>query len=407
MPPRENPHPHTPPSSEPPGGGSRSSLLTVTLVILAILAVGVAWSILSRMHAEAALKKNTLEDAAPLFNVVNPSPVISAGEINVPGSAQAYTDTAIYARTSGYLKNWNVDIGAHVKQGQILAEIETPEVDQQLEQARADLKNAQANLELSQVTEARAEGLFKTKTISSQERDQATSDLAAKRALVDAGSANVRRLEQLKAYEKVTAPFDGVITARSTDLGALIQATDSTSAKELFHLADNHILRVYFSVPEVYAASVKHGEKVDITFDSFPREKFTGTLIRDSEALDPNSHTLNVEADVENPTGHLFPGGYASVHLKIPGTTGAVTIPANTLLFRAEGLRVAVINNGKVALVPIEIGHDLGNTVEVINGLIPSDAVILDPPDSLADGIPARMAEPAAPEKAAPTPAGK
>lgn len=371
--------------------------MIAALIALAVLVVAIALSLFSRTKAETTLKRATLEDAALTFNVVHPSAVVSAGEITLPGSAQAFMDTAIYARTSGYLKNWNVDIGAHVKQGDVLAEIETPEVDQQLEQARADLKNAQANLELSQITATRAVELFKTKTISGQERDQATSDLSAKRALVDSGQANVRRLEQLKAFEKVTAPFDGVITARSTDVGALIQATDSTSARELFHLADNHILRVYFSVPEVYAASIKHGDDASITFDSFPREKFTGTLIRDSAALDPLSHTLNVEADVQNPDGRLFPGGYASVHLKIPGTTGAVTIPANTLLFRAEGLRVAIVREGKVVLVPIEIGHDFGNTLEVLSGLTPSDSVILDPPDSLADGTAARIPEPTKP----------
>jgi len=402
MPPRENPHSPNP-DLPPRNNGSRSPIVVAVFIVLAVLVVAIVFAILSRLHDESALKKATLEDAAPIFNVVHPSPVLSAGEITLPGSAQAFMDTAIYARTNGYLKSWKADIGAHVKQGDILAEIETPEVDQQLQQTQADLKNAQANLELSQVTEARAEGLFKTKTISSQERDQATTDLAAKRALVDSGQANVRRLEQLKGFEKVAAPFDGVITARSTDVGALIQATSSTSAKELFHLADNHILRVYFSVPEVYAASIKHNEEVQIAFDAFPGEKFTGTLVRDSAALDPASHTLNVEADVQNRDGRLFPGGYASVRLKIPGTSGAVTIPANTLLFRAEGLRVAVVRDSKVALVPIEIGHDLGNTVEVTSGLTPKDAVVLDPPDSLADGTPARAQE----EPSAPAPVAK
>jgi RND family efflux transporter MFP subunit len=393
-PPREN-SPSRSSAQEPRGGrGTRSPLVFVTLVILGALIVAVTFAILSRLHDEHALEKNTLEDVAPIYNVVHPSPILTAGAITLPGTAQAFTDTSIYARTSGYLKGWNVDIGAHVKQGDVLAEIETPEVDQQLEQARADLKNAQANFQLSQVTETRSQDLFKTKTISSQERDQATTDLAAKRALVDAGTANVHRLEQLKAFEKIVAPFDGVITARHTDVGALIQAGDSTGGRELFHLADNHILRVYFSVPEVYAASVKHDEEVTIAFDAFPGETFTGQLIRDSAALDPVSHTLNVEADVQNPTGRLFPGGYTSVRLNVPGTTGAVTIPANTLLFRAEGLRVGVVREDKVALVPIEIGHDLGNTVEVVSGLTPKDAVILDPPDSLANGTPARAQEP-------------
>jgi len=258
------------------------------------------------------LRRATTEGAVVTFNVVASSAVLTSGEISLPGSAQAFMDTAIYARTNGYLKSWKVDIGAHVKQGDVLAEIETPEVDRQLEQTRADLKNAQANLISLAINATRAEGLFKTKTISGQEKDQATTDLAGKHALVDAGQANVQRLEQLKAFEKVVAPFDGVIIARSTDVGALIQSSgDTSSAKELFHLADNHILRIYFSVPEIYAATVKHDEEAMITFDAFPGEKFTGTLIRDSAALDPLSHTLNVEADVQNPSGRLFPGGYA------------------------------------------------------------------------------------------------
>ena len=310
MPPSDEPHtvPHERPHHK--GGGSahpeksgKSGLILFGIVAVAVVGIAVAQSLHSRVKSAAELKRSTLEDAALPFNVVHPSAVLSSGEISLPGSAQAYMDTAIYARTNGYLKNWNVDIGAHVKQGDILAEIETPEVDRQLEQARGDLQNAQANLSLSEITERRSQDLFKNKTISSQERDTAVSDLAAKRALVTSGEANVKRLEQLKAFEKVTAPFDGVITARSTDVGALIQA--SGSPKELFHLEDNHILRVYFSVPEVYAATIKHDDNVSITFDSYPSEKFTGKLVRDSESIDPLSHTLNVEADVDNSSGKL------------------------------------------------------------------------------------------------------
>lgn len=408
MQPRENPqsNPHTPPivdGLKTPASRMSSPLIVSAAIVVGLLAIGIGGALLSRMKSEASLKRTTLEEAVVNFNVMHPSAILSAGEISLPGSAQAYMDAALYARTNGYLKGFNVDIGAHVKQGDVLAEIETPEVDQQLEQVRADLKNAQANLELAQVTAERADDLFKKKTISPQERDQATTDLAAKRALVASSEANTRRLEQLKAFQKVVAPFDGVITARNTDVGALIQASATSGAKELFHLADNHILRVYFAVPEIYAAGVKRDEEAEIVFDAFPGEKFTGKLIRDSAALDPLSHTLNVEADVENSSGRLFPGGYCTVRLKIPGTPGAVTIPANTLLFRAEGLRVAVVREGHVVLVPIEIGHDHGNTLEVLKGLTPQDAVILDPPDSLADGEPAKAVEPA--PKTTPAPA--
>lgn len=406
MQPRDNPqsNPPTPPivaGLKTPSSRMSSPLVVGVLIVLVVLGVGIGAALLSRMKSETTLKHTALEEAVVNFNVMHPSAILSAGEISLPGSAQAYMDAALYARTSGYIKSFNVDIGAHVKQGDVLAEIETPEVDQQLEQVRADLKNAQANLDLAQVTATRADDLYKKKTISPQERDQATTDLAAKRALVASSEANTRRLEQLKAFQKVVAPFDGVITIRNTDVGALIQGSGPT--KELFHLADNHILRVYFAVPEIYAASVKRDEEAEIVFDAFPGEKFTGKLIRDSAALDPLSHTLNVEADVENSTGRLFPGGYNTVRLKIPGTPGAVTIPANTLLFRAEGLRVAVVRDGHVVLVPIEIGHDHGNTLEVLKGLTPEDAVILDPPDSLADGEPAKAVEPA--PKATPAPA--
>jgi RND family efflux transporter MFP subunit len=241
-------------------------------------------------------------------------------------------------------------------------------------------------LQLAQLTAGRAEDLVKRNTISRQEHDQASSDLSAKRALVDSGAANVQRLEQLQSFQKIVAPFDGVITARNTDIGALIQAGDTTSARELFHLADNHVLRVYFSVPEVYASTIKAGAQAAIAFDAFPGEKFTGRLMRDSAAIDPRSHTLLVEADVENSSGRLLPGGYATVHLKLPATEGTVTVPANTLLFRAEGARVAVVRNGHIVLVPINIGRDHGHSLEVSGSLTPNDAVVLDPSDSLAEG---------------------
>jgi RND family efflux transporter MFP subunit len=368
--------------------GSAWGWIIFLLIFGAIIGLGVAYMIHSRRAHEVDLRQTALESAALPVNVVHPQPITTTEEIRLPGSAQAFQDTPIYARTSGYLKKWNVDIGSHVKQGDVLAEIETPEVDRQLEQALADEKNAQANLQLAQITATRAEDLIKRNTISRQEHDQAVSDLAAKRALVEAGSANVKRLEQLQSFQKVYAPFDGVITARNTDVGALIQGGDNSSARELFHLADNHILRVYFSVPEVYAAGVKAGAQTPITFDAFPGENFTGTIVRDAAAIDPKSHTLTVEADVENPSGRLFPGGYTNVHLKLPGTTGAVTIPANTLLFRAEGPRVAVVRNSKIALVPITIGRDHGNTVEVVSTVKPADQLVLDPPDSLSEGTP-------------------
>jgi RND family efflux transporter MFP subunit len=324
--------------------------------------------------------------------VTYPTAGSTAQEIALPGNTQAFTDTPIYARTSGYLKKWYVDIGSRVTKGQLLAEIETPELDQQLEQAQAELKNAQANLQLAQITATRWKHLLETNSVSKQETDQAVSDLSSREALVSSNEANVRRLQQLQSYEHIYAPFDGVITARNTDIGALIEAGDNSVPKELFHLAAIHTLRVYIPVPEVYAASVKNGEKVTLTLDEFPGQTFTGTLIRNSDAIDMASRTLNVEVDVDNPHGQLLPGAYAFVHLKIPATSGAFTIPANTLLFRKEGLRVAVVHSGKVRLTPITIGHDYGNSVEVLTGLSDKDAVILDPSDSVEDGSAVQIA---------------
>ncbi len=275
------------------------------------------------------------------------------------------------------------------KQGDLLAEVDTPEVDQQLAQARADLKSVQANLELAHTTAVRWQSLLEKHAVSKQETDQAVSDYASKQAAVDASAANVRRLEQLQGYEKVYAPFDGVITARETDVGALIDG--DSSPKELFHLAAIDKLRVFVPVPEVNSAAVRTGEQVTITSDQFPNRRFRGTLVRDSSAIDPGSRTLNVEVDVDNSSGRLLPGSYAFVHIRATGAAGGLVIPSSALLFRAQGLQVGVVRSGRAALVPITIGHDYGATVEVASGLHRTDAVILSPSDSLIDGAPVRV----------------
>ena len=365
----------------------------VAFLVVVALAVGILQGIHSRAQAESALEQTTKEDSTPFVSVVHPTSGSAGTDIQLPGSTQAFTDTPIYARTSGYLKKWYADIGTQVKQGELLAEIETPEIDQQLQQAQADLKNAQANLHISQITNGRYVDLLKSNSVSKQEADQAESDLASKQALVDSSQANIRRLEDLQSFEKLYAPFDGVITARNTDIGALIQAGDNTTPKELFHLSEIDKLRVYIAVPEVYAGRIKTGEKVGLTLDSFPGETFEGTLVRNSDAIDPQSRTLNVEVDLDNASGRLLPGAYAFVHLNLPSHDGSVTIPANTLLFRAEGLRVGVVQDGRVKLTPITIGHDYGGSVEVISGLTAQDSVVLDPSDSLTDGAAVQVTE--------------
>jgi len=365
---------------------NRPRVFVVASIVAFVTAFAIFHGIHSRAKAESKLQGLSQASAIPVVEVVHPKVGADGQKIALPGNAQAFNDTPIYARTSGYVDHWYVDIGAHVRQGQLLALIQTPELDQQLEQARADLKTAQANLEIAQITAIRWQDLVKTNSVSQQETDQAVSDLKAKRALVDSNKANVDRLGQLQAFERVIAPFEGVITVRNTDVGDLIQAGENSAPKELFRLASIRTLRRYIPVPEVYAADVTNGQSAKVTLDAFPNKEFAGTVVRNSDAIDLNSRTLNVEVDVENPTGKLFPGAYAFVHLKVPASTGSVTLPSNALLFRSEGLRAGVVRDSHVVLTPITIGQDYGGTVEVLSGLTPNDAVIVHPSDSLANG---------------------
>jgi RND family efflux transporter MFP subunit len=359
----------------------------IGMVIVALIVAGVViFGVKARHGSEQTLEKETAVAAIPSVNVVYPTPSSLSSEIALPGNTQAFTDAPIYSRTSGYLKNWYFDIGAHVKKGQLMAIIETPEVDQQLQVAQADLKSAQANLDLANTTSTRYQNLLKTNSVSKQETDVAMSDAAAKKAAVDASMANVRRLEQLQSFEKVYAPFDGIVTARNTDIGRLISAGQNTTPQELFHLAAIGKIRVYVAVPEAYSSAIKDGGKAALTLDEYPGRSFEGTIARNSNAIDQSTRTLNVEVDVDNPKGELLPGAYVFVHFKVPDHVAALMIPSNTLLFRAQGLQVGVVRNGRVQLVPVKIGKDAGATVEIASGLTPNDAVILDPSDSLASG---------------------
>ncbi|MGH9593768.1 MAG: efflux RND transporter periplasmic adaptor subunit, partial [Bryobacteraceae bacterium] len=355
-----------------PGAGKPRGV--VVLCVLAVAAALLGFGIYSGINARAAARQQltrvTDRAAAPVVNVVYPEAAAPTEEIVLPGSTQAFTDSPIYARTSGYLAHWYFDIGARVTKGQLLADIETPETDQQLQQARADLESAQANYHLAETTAVRWQDLLKSDSVSKQETDQAVSNQSAQKAMMESRAANVRRLEQLQSFEKVYAPFDGVITARNTDIGALIDAGaggqgSGGQSKELFHLAAIGTLRVFVSVPEVYSQAAKPGAHAALTLDEFPGQIFHGTLVRNASSIDPASRTLLVEVDVDNPTGQLLPGAYVSVHLKLPaGTHRSVTIPANTLLFRREGLRAAVVRNGRAELTPVTIGRDYGGRVE-------------------------------------------
>jgi RND family efflux transporter MFP subunit len=357
-------------------------------VFVIVLILLIALGINSRLIARRNLEMATRLMAVPEVIVVHPLADSKAQEVVLPGNTQGFIDTSIYARTNGYLKQWFVDIGAHVRAGQLLAIIDAPELDQELRQAQADLKSNQASQRLAETTNIRWQGLIVKHAVSQQEADQVASDLAAKQAATDASEANVRRLLQLQEYERVTAPFDGVITARDTDVGALIDAGAGTQPHELFHIEQLGKLRVFVAVPEVYADSVRDGDRVDMTLGTAATRTFSGIITRNSNAISPVSHTLNVEVDVDNTKGGLLPGAYVFVHMKFPGGTHSVTIPSNALLFRAEGLQAGVVRDGNVVqLVRITVGHDFGSTVEVTSGLTTTDAVILDPSDSLMSGM--------------------
>ncbi len=364
----------------------------------------------SGIHQRAMAASNlgtvTERAAVATVNVVEPKSGAALQELVLPGTTQAFIDTPIFARTNGYLKQWYFDIGAHVGQGQLLAVIDTPELDQQLDQARANLRTAQANEQLAQITATRWQNLLKTDSVSKQETDQAVQDLSARQATVESMVADVQRLEQLQSYEKVYAPFSGVITARNTDIGALINAGAGAAQglavvpQELFHMVAVNRLRIFVSVPEVDSEAAQNGAKATLTLDEFPGETFRGTIVRNSDATDLNSRTLNVEVDIDNRDGRIKPGAYVFVHLKIPDKSkykaASLIIPANTLLFRSEGLRVGVVRGDHAELVPITIGRDYGSTVEVISGLQPTDHVIVNPSDSLTTGTPVQINAPKA-----------
>jgi RND family efflux transporter MFP subunit len=363
------------------------------VVVVAIVISG----ILPRIHARAALDKETAEMAIPTVSVIRPKHGAPAQEVVLPANVQAYIDAPIYARTNGYLKHWYADIGARVKAGQLLADIETPEVDQQLRQSRADLATAEANLHLSEITATRYADLLKSDSVSKQDADNAAGDFAATQATVQSAQANVRRLQALHTLKKINAPFDGVITARNTDIGALIDSGSSGGSRtELFHIAQPDKLRVYVNVPEAYSQAAKPGLTADLALAEFPGRLFPGTLVRTAESIDQSTRTLLVEIRVGNPTGTLLSGAYAEVHLKLPTATSAFILPVNTLLFRSEGLRVAAITDGRHAeLRPITLGHDFGSEVEVVAGLTGDESIVINPPDSIVSGEEVRIAQPA------------
>ncbi len=388
----------------PPARGLSRGIWTVLAVLAVLLALAIVYGIVSRSHHEEKLETVTTEAATPTVTVIHPASSRLAPEISLPGNAQAFVDTPIYARTNGYLKSWHFDIGAHVRKGQLMAVIETPELDQQLQVAQAQLKSAQANLDLANITSNRYQNLLKSNSVSKQETDQAIGDAAAKEAAVEAAMAAVRRLEQLQSFEKIYAPFNGIITARNTDVGQLITGgvESGGTAHELFHLASINVIRVFVPVPEAYSGAVKDGGTATMTLDEYPGQVFTGKIARNSSAIDPSSRTLNVEVDVDNPRGELLPGAYVTVHFKVPDHGEVLTIPSNTLIFRSQGLQVAEVRDSKIELVPVKISHDAGAYVEISSGLSASDWIVVDPSDSIQGGQQVIAKErPAQPKQAA------
>jgi RND family efflux transporter MFP subunit len=381
------------PGQRPPSSGAGKVVLGLVLLLLIAGAV-VYRGVSTRVRAAADVKTDTNELAVPSVSLAQPKRGAPQQEIILPGNIQAFIDAPIYARTSGYLKRWYVDIGGRVKKDQLLAEIDTPELDQQLQQARADLSTANADYSLAQITSTRYQSLLKSDSVAKQDVDNAVGNAQSKKAMVDSAADNVKRLEQLQSFEKVYAPFDGVLTARNTDIGQLIGSGSGPGAKELFHVAAINTLRVYVNVPQIYSPAAVPGVQAYLTLPQFPGRRFSGSIVRNAEAIDQPSRTLLTEVDVGNPSGEILPGAYAEVHLKLPSATSTVIIPVTSLIFRSEGLHVGVVRNGHAALLPITLGRDFGTEVEVVSGLDGNEKVITNPPDSLVEGQQVRSANP-------------
>jgi RND family efflux transporter MFP subunit len=374
------------------------------IVVLLFFAGLLVSGILQRVHTNSSLRTETADLAIPNVSVVAPRRAAPSQEIVLPGNVQPFISSPIFARTNGYLEHWYFDIGAHVRKGQLLAVISSPEVDQQLQQARSNLLTVKANLELASITKDRYQGLKKSNAVSQQDVDNAVGTYNANKAIVDADQATVDQYAALVSFEKVYAPFDGVITARNTDIGDLINSGSNANVKtDLFHIAQPGMLRVYVNVPEEYSPQTRPGLTAELKLAEFPGRMFTGKLVRTADAINYTTRTLLVEVDVNNPSGQLLSGAYAEVHFKVPGQVSTYILPVDTLLFRKEGLNVAVVEDGKAKLVAVTPGRDFGDSIEIVSGLHGNESVITSPPDSIVTGETVQIAGPQA--TAAPTPA--
>jgi RND family efflux transporter MFP subunit len=390
---------------EDPQVSGRGLTVLVLVVLIAAVALGVS-GVIKRKHSSSELQKYTNATAAPTVDVVQPVMQTTAQEIVLPGNMQAYTLAPIYARTTGYVKAWYHDIGSHVKKGDLLAVIETPELDQQLAQAKADLATAQSNAGLAKTTFNRYSDLIGQNAVSQQDTDNAQNQFDARNTQVHSAEANVKRLEELQSFERITAPFDGVVTARNIDVGQLISATGSTNTagagtvsgnKEIFDISANQVLRVFVNVPQINSPDAKNGVMATLTLPQYPGRSFQGRLMRTSDAVDPASRTLLAEVDVDNKSGELLPGSYTEVHLHVSHAAPALIVPANALILEPDGLRLATVDaSHHVRMIRVAPGRDFGTTVEILSGLQPGQAVVGNPSDSLADGEEVRVVNPGA-----------
>jgi RND family efflux transporter MFP subunit len=377
--------PGTPSDARPREAGRIRWLVLAIALTVTIALVGTG--IWSRVRDGKKLRDETSQVAVTSVSIVSPKQTAPAQEIILPGNMQPFISSPIYARTNGYLKSWTADIGAHVKAGQLLAVIDAPEVDQQLAQSLSNLNTAKANLALAEITRNRYQGLIKTNAVAQQDVDNAVGSYNANQAIVEADEANVKQLQALQSFEKIYAPFDGVVTARNTDIGDLINSGSMGGTKtDMFHIAQPGTLRVYVNVPEEYSQGVKVGMTANLSLAEFPGRQFQGKLVRTADAINVTTRTLLIEVDVNNPTGTLLTGSYAEVHLQVPTQASTYLLPVNTLIFRSQGLQVGIVKDGKVVLTTVTPGHDFGNQIEIVAGLKANDQVVIDPPDSIVAG---------------------
>jgi RND family efflux transporter MFP subunit len=392
--------------TEEPGEAGRGpgALLRWFFILFFVFLVLGIYAVLQRMSEHKALAQQTEQMAIPYVSVIRATPVVADSEMVLPGTLKPNVESPLYARTNGYLKKWYKDIGSHVEKGEILAEIDTPEIDQQLAQARADLVTAQANLGLSTLTATRYQDLIKSESVSRQDLDNANGDLAARRAMMQSADANVKRLEEMESFKRVYAPFTGIITQRDVDTGTLINAGNGGNAtKEMFDLAQIDPMRVYVAVPQAYSPSIHLGLKACLSLAELAQRNFCGQVVRTANSIDPNSRTLLTEVDVPNPSGTLLPGAYAEVHFDVKVTGQRLSLPINALLFRPDGTMAAVVGpDNRIDLKKLTIGRDFGNALEVLQGIDLKDRIVVNPPDALEQGEPVNLAPQDTPGSVAP-----